>query len=378
MVAVAPLDTTDRPPMVASLSPSSMSTWHQCPKRFFFEKIRRLPTDTNEAAVCGSFVHLVLQHLMDLAAPARTQEAAREIARSSFPAFAADPESRFHELELGPVEVRGFKHRAWAGITGYFRLEDPARVAVVATEQELRADLGGAPVYGIVDRLDHGRDGLVVTDYKSGKAPQWDDEREEKLQQLRTYAALLEAAGHRVAELRLLFLSPQLAAAAKHDRCRVAADDALDRLCEAVPAHPRHRLVEAVHDVDAASRAAREAVPEGGPAAREAGAAAALATAAAVARALDEPAVESLLLDAWAARRKAFFAGRALDRARPGVVALRVRQADLEMACAEAGEVWAEASACYEAWDFPGHTGPLCHFCPFADRCDAFQASIPA
>lgn len=385
MVDVAPLGTSaepdERPPMVASLSPSSMATWHQCPKRFFFEKIQRLPADTNEPAVCGSFVHVVLQRLMDRPGPERTEEAAREIARSAWPGFVADPDSRFHELGLEPTEVKGFKHRAWTGITGYFRIEDPARVSVIATEQEMRAELGGAPVYGIVDRLDRAPEGLVVTDYKSGKAPQWDDEREEKLQQLRTYAALVEAAGDHVSELRLLFLSPQLAAAAKSERCRLAADEALDRLCGAVPGQPRARVVDAVHEVDAAHRAGREAVPEGGPAARQAGDAAALAAAESAARALvgdGDPAVDTLLLAAWAARRKAFFAGRALDRARPAVVALRVGQADLEMACAEAGEVWAEASACYEAWDFPGHPGPLCHWCPFADRCDAFQAAIPA
>src|SRR6516164_8365140 len=228
MVDVPVLDqpepAVERPPMVASLSPSSMATWRQCPKRFFFEKILRLEVAAAEAAVCGSFVHLVLEHLMGRPSGERTADVARSIASALWPAFIDDPESRFAELGLPPDAVLAFKQRAWAGVVGYFHIEDPNQVDVVGTEQEVRAELDGAPVYGIIDRIDRAGDGLVVTDYKSGKAPAWEDEREEKLGQLRTYAALLEATGQRVTELRLLFVSPQLSAAARADRCvRTAA-----------------------------------------------------------------------------------------------------------------------------------------------------------
>src|ERR1700730_6185344 len=172
---------SEHPPMVASLSPSSMATWRQCPKRFFFEKILRLDVEPGEPAICGSFVHLVLEHLMSRLPGERTAEAARGIAATLWPVFSTAAESRFAELGLDIAATKAFKQRAWAGIVGYFHIEDPNRVEVVGTEQEIRADLGGAPVYGIIDRIDQADDGLVVTDYKSGKAPAWDDEREEKL-----------------------------------------------------------------------------------------------------------------------------------------------------------------------------------------------------
>src|SRR5580704_2068429 len=226
---------TDRPPMVASLSPSSMATWRQCPRRFFYDKILRIETETGEPAVCGSFVHLVLEHLMGRPPSERTTDVARLIAGEVWPTFVADPDSRFAELDLDGDATRAFKHRAWAGITGYFCIEDPTAVEVVGTEQEVRAELGGAPVYGIIDRIDQGAEGLVVTDYKSGKAPRWDDEREEKLGQLRTYAAMLEANGRHVSELRLLFVSPHVAAGAKLARCSSDANAALDALAAAVP-----------------------------------------------------------------------------------------------------------------------------------------------
>ncbi|HEY2429492.1 MAG TPA: PD-(D/E)XK nuclease family protein, partial [Acidimicrobiales bacterium] len=144
----------ERPPMVASLSPSSMATWHQCPKRFFFEKILRIETETTEPAVCGSFVHLVLEHLMAREPGERTTDAARAIATASWPTFVADADNSFAELELDAEGVKAFKRRAWTAITGYFRIEDPNRVEVVGTEEEVRAELDGAPVYGIIDRVD--------------------------------------------------------------------------------------------------------------------------------------------------------------------------------------------------------------------------------
>lgn len=386
-VVFDPLAEEARPPMVASLSPSSMATWRQCPKRFFFEKILRIETETAEPAVCGSFVHLVLQHLMDRPAAERTAEVARRIAAERWPSFIADPGSRFAELGLDAEETRAFKRRAWAGVSGYFLIEDPTRIEVLGVEEEVRADLDGAPVYGIVDRVDRGRDGLVVTDYKSGKAPAWDDEREEKLGQLRTYAAMLEANGRPVAELRLLFVSPQIAASAKVCRCDAEVTAAMARLAEALPGRTTAALIRAVDEVEAAHRATREAAPDRDRArvgAEMAAGEAARAVAAAlaggdgpVAAALaggDGSDIAALVLAAFAARRKAFFARRAADAARPTTVCLRVGEADLARARDEASTIWAEASACYQAWEFPGRTGALCDWCPFAARCEAFSA----
>jgi RecB family exonuclease len=366
----------ERPPMVASLSPSSMATWRQCPKRFFFEKILRLEVEAAEAAVCGSFVHLVLEHLMGRPSGERTADVARSIAGAVWPEFIGDPESRFAELGLDPEAVKAFKHRAWAGVLGYFNIEDPNLVDVVGTEQEVRAELDGAPVYGIIDRIDRAGDGLVVTDYKSGKAPAWEDEREEKLGQLRTYAALLDATGQRVTELRLLFVSPQLAAQARADRCVLAAATAEEALAALLGGGSWDHAMGAVGEVEAAMAAARAAEPDP-VAARSAGEAAAKVAASGAALRLaagDPPAVTAALLAAVAARRRAFFARRRLERCRPTTVSLRVQDADLAQARAEARGIWAEATACYEAWDFPARTGPLCDWCPFAERCDAFLA----
>jgi RecB family exonuclease len=363
-----------RPPMVAALSPSSIATFKRCPRRFFYEKILRLETEPGLEAVCGSFVHLVLQHLMGLPPADRTADTAKRLATERWAEFIVDEESRFTDLGLDEAAVRDFKRRAWAGIIGYFSIEDPASVDVVATEQEMEAELDGAPLFGIVDRLERWGERLVVSDYKTGKAPKWQDEIDEKLEQLRLYAAILEANGSPVSTLRLLFLSPQLGAAAKAIRCAQAERTAFEALVAAVAGADAEALIIGMDRIDGAQRAAREAaMPDDRV---EVARAAALDAAWEVANELGVPDAAQAFLDAVATRRRAFFAQRDADRARPQEILLEVEPEHISSARADVAAVWHEATACYEAWDFPAHTGVLCDWCPFSDRCDAYAEMV--
>ena len=77
---------------------------------------------------------------------------------------------------------------------------------VRATEQRLEVELCGVPFVGIVDRVDHGPDGLVITDYKSGQPPR-PAQVEEKLDQVLLYAGAVAAAtGEQPTRARLLYL----------------------------------------------------------------------------------------------------------------------------------------------------------------------------
>ncbi len=361
--------------MVAALSPSSIATFKQCPRRFFYEKILRLETEPGLEAVCGSFVHLVLQHFMRLPAAQRTGDEARRLAKELWPEFAADEQSRFQELGLDEDQTRDFKHRAWAGIVGYFSLEDPTRVEIVATEQEMSAELDGAPLYGIIDRLERWGEQLVVCDYKTGKAPKWQDEIDEKLEQLRLYAAMLEAQGTPVSLLRLMFLSPQLGASARAARTAAAAAEAFQRLTEAVPDVEPGVLTGAMDRIEAALRAARDRASATDDRA-EVGRQGALDEAWAVANELRVPSSTQALLDAVTARRRAYFARRDAEESRPQEILLEVAPEHISGARAEVAAIWAEASAYYESWDFPTHPGVLCDWCPFADRCDGYAALV--
>ena len=91
--------------------------------------------------------------------------------------------------------------------------------------------------YGIVDRLDGDGDGLVITDYKSGKAPRSAD-RPKSLDQVLLYAAAVEdSMGERPDRARLLYLGAEILETA-------VSDDLL--------ASTTSRFAEAWHEVGAA------------------------------------------------------------------------------------------------------------------------------
>lgn len=65
---------------VTSLSPSSASTFEQCPLRWRFRYIDRLPDPPGPDAVVGTFAHLVFEHLLELDPADRTPDRARTLA----------------------------------------------------------------------------------------------------------------------------------------------------------------------------------------------------------------------------------------------------------------------------------------------------------
>ena len=89
----------------------------------------------------------------------------------------------------------------------YLRMEDPTRVRDIGLELRLEAHVGDLALRGIIDRLELDDDGeLVVTDYKTGRAP---SERYEQssLGGVHFYSFLCESVlGRRPAAIRLMYL----------------------------------------------------------------------------------------------------------------------------------------------------------------------------
>jgi putative RecB family exonuclease len=186
------------------LSPSGAGTFEQCPRRWRMRYVERLPDPPGEAALAGSFAHRVLELLMQRDPHERTVAIAKAIARAEWPSVEADHD--FRALGFDEAGSKHFRWKAWQAIEGLWALEDPKAVDVRATEHDVEADLGGVPFRGIVDRLDDEGDGLVVTDYKSGKAPSARFRRG-RLDQVLLYAAAVEqATGEMPVHARLLYL----------------------------------------------------------------------------------------------------------------------------------------------------------------------------
>jgi putative RecB family exonuclease len=189
------------------LSPSSIDLWLQCPRKFREEKVRGREGGTGEAALMGTYVHLILERLMQLPSGQRTVSAARELTLSAWDDFAST-ESWLGWAADNEPDLTSFRRRAWASVCGYFDIENPNGVEVLDTERFMSTTVEGVPLRGIVDRVDRDVfDDVVIVDYKTGKVPApWF--RASKFRQLNLYAAMYESLlGERPAEGRLLFTS---------------------------------------------------------------------------------------------------------------------------------------------------------------------------
>lgn len=190
----------------AALSPSRAKEFKQCPLLFRLRQVDRLPEPPSSAAVRGTLVHAVLEHLFDLPPAERTPAAALALLPQRWQVLQRErPEvQQLFSLE-DEAEWLG---RARALLEQYFRQENPVRLAPAARELFVETELAdGTLLRGIIDRLDEAPDGrLRVVDYKTGKAPHprfLDD----ALFQLRFYALLIEATrGVLPARLQIVYL----------------------------------------------------------------------------------------------------------------------------------------------------------------------------
>lgn len=210
------------------LSPSSASLFAQCPRRWRYRYVDRIVEPPGEPALVGTFVHRVLEVLFAEAPEHRTPERAKLVAREVWPETESHPD--YVALGLDEAGGRRFRWLGWLAVQALFEmdgLEKPSDVVVHATEQRVTATVGGVPFLGVIDRLDRARDGLVVTDYKSGRAPATRF-REDKLDQVLLYAAAVaEVEGEAPVRARLVYLGSTVVQA---DATPARVDEAVGRL----------------------------------------------------------------------------------------------------------------------------------------------------
>jgi putative RecB family exonuclease len=153
-----------------SLSPSSCSSFKECPLAFRFSYLDRLPEPPAPWTTKGTLVHRALELLLDRPADERSLEAALADLGQARVELAPHPD--FADLDLTEEEWAKFDADAEALVRKYFELEDPRTVNPIGLELKLEADLGRTRLRGIIDRLEldeHGE--FVVTDYKTGSVP---------------------------------------------------------------------------------------------------------------------------------------------------------------------------------------------------------------
>lgn len=187
------------------LSPSSISTFRQCPLKFKYSKIDLIPEKPQEAAVMGNFVHDVLEELYKLAPEDRTMDNARSIAKNQWGEQWGQKSAQVVHTDEA---IRKFRWSAWWCIENLWKLEDPTLVAPQGLEHELYGQIGGVTVKGFIDRFSFsdGTTFLKISDYKTGKTPR-EPFVDDKFFQLLVYSHLTASTGvGDVAEVELLYL----------------------------------------------------------------------------------------------------------------------------------------------------------------------------
>jgi len=192
----------------STLSPSKVASFKGCALAFRFSVIDQLPEPPSPAAARGTLVHRALERLHCRPADERSVDAAlADLATATDEVLATD---EYKDLVL--EDPAAFAASAEELVRRYFRLEDPRTVKAIGLELRMEAELGGLRLRGVIDRLELDGDGeLVVTDYKTGKAPSTRYEQG-RLDGVQFYAYLCEAVlGRRPARVQLLHLADPVA-----------------------------------------------------------------------------------------------------------------------------------------------------------------------
>ena len=164
--------------MPPRLSPTAVSNFKECPQLFLFRNMWKLPEPPSKVLAKGILVHLALEKVFELP-PERRRTELHDVLRGVWSAERKEPrnavlfESRADEREWGLQCLHL--------LDNYLLEEDPAALPSgepLVTEAWLSAELAPASsdvpalkVVGKVDRLVRVDGGLVIVDYKTGKAP---------------------------------------------------------------------------------------------------------------------------------------------------------------------------------------------------------------
>ena len=192
------------PVALETLSPSRASDFKHCPQLFKFKAIDKIEMPPTVYQARGTTAHLALQRLFDESPGDRTPERLYDLFREAW--------GELRNEEFADLFTDVDNERAWGVesleiLSNYFGVEDPATFEPLDRELDMTQNVGAMTIRGILDRMEERPEGLIITDYKTGKAP---PERYAipAFFALKIYALLIrERLGRTPAALRLLYLN---------------------------------------------------------------------------------------------------------------------------------------------------------------------------
>ncbi len=190
----------------AALSASRAKDYQQCPLKFRFSVVDRIPQPPTVATIRGTLVHLVLEKLFDRPPAERTIQTAETLVVPSWDELCEERAEYLPVIEADS-SVETLIAEAQQLLLSYFGLEQPSNLRPESCESFIETEIAsGLRLRGIVDRIDRSPTGLLrVVDYKTGRAP---SSRfvDEALFQMRFYALMLQYTDRLPTRMQLLYL----------------------------------------------------------------------------------------------------------------------------------------------------------------------------
>lgn len=211
-----------------TLSPSRAGDFKLCPQLFRYRAIDRIDVPPTVHQARGTTAHLALQRLFDEEPATRTPERLYDLFRAAWSEL--KPED-YPDLFDTVEEERDWGIGSLGILRNYFAVENPTTFTPLERELDMVVELGEITIRGILDRIDDTEGGLVITDYKTGRAP---PERYAlpAFFALKIYALLIrEQTGRTPTAIRLMYLNgPTVYEVAVND----AQLDAMERQLQAL------------------------------------------------------------------------------------------------------------------------------------------------
>lgn len=187
-----------------SLSPSRVEQFTSCPLAFRFASIEKLPERPSIHTTRGSLVHRALELAYAQPADQRSPDLFRRSLATAQDEYRALAD--YTGLALTDEQSGAFDDECRDLVETYLTMEDPRAVHPIGLELRLSADVGSLALRGIIDRLELRKGELVVTDYKTGRAPSANWEQK-SLAGVHFYSFLCERVfGRRPVAIRLMYL----------------------------------------------------------------------------------------------------------------------------------------------------------------------------
>ncbi len=168
-------------------SPSSINTYKQCPRKYYYQYIMQLPTHGNVHTIRGKIAHTVLEKFFEVDASTIREENFREelafYLKNLFDAVWSRDLKQFKEIGVSNEEIKYYYNETTLMMANWVnnlfeRIEEemknkPFKEAFEAispeeTEKEFKSE--ELKVRGFVDYIERHQGTVRVMDYKTGKA----------------------------------------------------------------------------------------------------------------------------------------------------------------------------------------------------------------